>query len=689
MAKRATSAILKGLNREQRQAVRHGEGPLLVVAGAGTGKTNTLVHRVAHLIDGGIDPGKILLVTFTRRAARAMLSRVDGLLRQRSLARHREAVQPVSRKIWGGTFHATAARLLRIYGKAIGLDPAFTIHDRGDSEDLMDALRGDLGLAQSEPRFPKKGTCMAIYSHCVNSQEPLERIVAKHFPWCSDHVDDLKKLFLAYTDSKDETAVLDYDDLLLFWQGILADRRVGPLVRENFDAVLVDEYQDTNHLQAEILQMLRPGGTGLTAVGDDAQSIYSFRAATIRNILDFPEHFPGTTIIKLEQNYRSTQAILEATNCVIASSRQRYAKELWSNRDGAQRPLLATCVDEAEQAEFVVRKILEQSEAGVPLREQAVLFRAGHNSITLEAALAQHNIPFVKYGGLKFTETGHVKDLMAFLRLAENFRDTVAGTRALKLLPGVGPRRAAQFMQTLLSADGDVRSWLDERVPVAAEEMWPKFLQLLQRLTRARPPKLSSQVAAVRKFYVPLLEVKYDNWESRLRDLEQLEYLAEGFADRRLMLAEIALEPPVTSEKNTERAAPDDDFLTLSTVHSAKGLEWDAVFVISATDSNFPLGRSNSDPDQVEEERRLFYVALTRAKNWLCVCFPMRSYQLYRGQASGDPYGFAQLTRFLSKSAKRRFRKLTVTLTSSDEEIPSPPHTRGNQVRQRTRSMWQ
>ncbi|MFV1965934.1 MAG: ATP-dependent helicase [Pirellulaceae bacterium] len=688
MAKQAISAVLKGLNREQRQAVRHGEDPLLVVAGAGTGKTKTLVHRVAHLIGRGTDPARILLLTFTRRAANEMLCRVDDLLWPLDRLRGRGETQRASRKVWGGTFHATAARLLRIYGTVIGLDPSFTIHDRGDSEDLIDGLRTELGLADTHTRFPKKGTCMAIYSHCVNSQEPIDRILAKHYAWCRDDVHDLKRLFDAYTDRKDESSVLDYDDLLLFWHEILSDSRIGPQIFERFDAVLVDEYQDTNRLQAEILQMLRPEGIGLTAAGDDAQSIYSFRAATVRNILDFPEQFPGTTIVKLEQNYRSTQSILEATNCVIASSKERHTKELWSNRDGGERPLLATCGDDDEQAEFLVRKVLEHCEAGAALRQQAVLFRAGQNSMTIEAELARHHIPFVKYGGLKFVETAHVKDLMAFLRLAENHRDVVAGTRVLKLLPGVGPKKAAQLMQTLMEAEGDFRCWVEDKMPPATKAKWPKFNQLLQRLTQARPLKLTSQVAAVRKFYTPLLEMKVDNPEPGIRDLEQLEQLAGRFPERRTLLTELALDPPATSEENPGQTNGDEDFLVLSTVHSAKGLEWDAVFIISATDANFPLGRANADTEQVEEERRLFYVALTRAKNWLCVCFPMRSYQPYRGE-SGDPYGLAQLTRFITKGVKRRFRKLTVTLSTDDVEVPAPTHTKRHQVRQRVRSMWQ
>jgi DNA helicase-2/ATP-dependent DNA helicase PcrA len=343
----------------------------LIVAGAGSGKTKTLVHRVAHLIARGVHPQRILLLTFTRRAADQMLRRVDQLIRQT----YPRGAGAAAGQLWGGTFHATAARLLRLHGQAIGLDPGFTIHDRGDSEDLLDLVRTELKLDKSDKRFPKKGTCMAIYSHVVNSRNTLEETLASAFPWCIDYAQPLKQLFQGYVDQKERTGVLDYDDLLLFWHGLLSDPHAGSRVRERFDCVLVDEYQDTNRLQAETLKLPRPDGSGVSVVGDDAQSIYSFRAATVRNILDFPKDFPGAEIVKLEQNYRSTNSILQATNAVIAAASERHAKTLWSAREGGQKPLLVTCDDEGEQTDFLVRQILEHREAGIDLRKQAVLFR--------------------------------------------------------------------------------------------------------------------------------------------------------------------------------------------------------------------------------------------------------------------------------------------------------------------------
>jgi DNA helicase II / ATP-dependent DNA helicase PcrA len=694
------NTILDGLNSEQASAAGHGHGPLLVVAGAGTGKTRTLVHRVAHLIERGTDPSRIMLLTFTRRAAAEMLRRVDGVLRgldapdrdghaQQADLKARANLRAASgMRLWGGTFHSVATRLLRAHGKQIGLEPGFTIHDRGDSEDLLDVVRTELGLSKNDKRFPKKGTCLAIYSNCVNSRRPLEDVLADGYPWCHDYAASLKRLFQAYVDRKEAGAVLDYDDLLLFWRGLLADEKAGAKVRARFDCVLVDEYQDTNLLQAEILKLLRPDGNGLTVVGDDAQSIYSFRAATVRNILDFPSQFPGVTVVKLEQNYRSVQPILEASNRVIEQAGHRYAKRLWSRRLSGQRPSLVACDDENEQAEFLVQRILEHREAGIDLRRQAVLFRASHHSIVLEAELARSNIPFVKYGGLKFIETAHVKDLMAFLRLAENPRDLVAGARVLMLLPGIGPKKARQLMDLLLTAGGDFRVWLKAGSPAATAERWSELVKLLVRVAGIAPSDVAEQLHLVRMFYGPLLEEKYDNTAARLRDLEQLEQLAPRFADRATMLAEIALDPPTTSEDFAGVPRLDEDYLVLSTIHSAKGLEWDAVYVIHASDGNIPSDMATRSAEQIDEERRLFYVALTRAKDWLYVCYPQRYYHAYRGGFS-DQHGYAQVTRFLPTQIKACFDcRVAAVLPADDIEAKASSAAVHQSIRDEVRAMW-
>lgn len=708
--------ILDGLNDRQRDAVEHGSEPLLIIAGAGTGKTKTLVHRVARLLDSGVDPSRVLLMTFTRRAAGEMLRRVGQLLQSldgRSL----------SQRIWGGTFHATATKLLRAYGDLIGLRPDFTIHDRGDSEDFLDVVRTELGFARTDRRFPKKGTCLSIYSHAVNSQSPLEETLRRHFPWCIDDIEDLKKLFKSYVDRKEEASILDYDDLLLFFHGLLDDPLAGARIRSRFECVLVDEYQDTNRLQAETLRLLKPDGVGLTVVGDDAQSIYSFRAASIRNILDFPTQFPNAKVIKLEQNYRSTAPLLAATNAVIASNSQRFEKRLWSTQAEGALPQLVQCLDETEQAEFLVRQVLEHREQGLGLKRQAILFRASHHSVLLEAELARARIPFVKYGGLKFVEAAHVKDLLAFLRLAENPRDLVSGTRALMLLPGIGPKRARQLMDQLAEHGGQFAAWDSVRAPDECQEVWQEMTRLLRRLARnaqsggdsasfggaggttasglaaggstmdgstagnSTADGLAAQVDAVRRFYQPLLERRYDNAAARIRDLEQMEQVASRFQDRPTFLAEIALDPPNSTQDLAADPTLDDDQLVLSTIHSAKGLEWDAVYVIHAADGNIPADLATRSADEIEEERRLFYVALTRAKSWLYVCHPLRYYQAGRGMRR-DQHSFAQLTRFLPPDIVASFQRRTAVAPTVPPPHQPTPDEKRQEVRQRSRAMW-
>jgi DNA helicase II / ATP-dependent DNA helicase PcrA len=683
------SDLLKDLNPQQRQAVEHGDAPLLIIAGAGTGKTCTLVHRVAYRILQGVPPARMLLLTFTRRAAAEMLRRVDGLLRDLERSRHaRFAALPASRAVWGGTFHATASRLLRTYGQAIGLTPDFTILDRGDAEDLLDVVRTELGLAQTNKRFPRKSTCLAIYSHCVNALQPIEDVLAAHYPWCQDYHDELKQLFRAYGDRKELGALLDYDDLLLFWRGLLADEHVGRELRSRFECVLVDEYQDTNRVQAEILRLLRPDGVGLTVVGDDAQSIYAFRAATVRNILDFPQEYPGTTIVKLEQNYRSTQPILAATNRVIAQARERYTKDLWTARSGGEPPALVSCQDENEQADFLVREILKHREDGVDLRKQAVLYRASHHSIVLEGELTRHNIPYVKFGGLKFLEAAHIKDLLAFLRLAENPRDLVAGTRVLQLLPGVGPKRARKLMDALIESGGDFSSWA-QLPPLSGDEpQCARLPDLMRRLTARPPGPLAAQIHQVRDFYDPILRDKYDHAEPRRRDLEQLEQLASRFADRQTLLTELALDPPDATEDFAGDPHLDEDYLILSTIHSAKGLEWDVVYLIHAADGNIPADLATRNAEELEEELRLFYVALTRARNRLAVCYPLRYYHAARG-AFSDRHSYAQLTRFISADVQPCFQTTTARIAeAAADPAPVAPVTTTRHIRSGIQALW-
>jgi len=672
--------MLDGLNERQREAVLHGGGPLLVVAGAGTGKTTTLAHRVAQLIHQGIPAERILLLTFARRAAAELLRRVDGLLGRASMDRL------ASSRVWGGTFHSVATRLLRQHGERIGLHPGFTIHDRGDSEDLLEVLRAELELGRGKRRFPRKATCLDIYSRSVNARAPLDAVLARGFPWCTEQVDGLKLLFRTYVDRKAEQRVLDYDDLLLFLHALLGTEAAGPAVRAQFDHVLVDEYQDTNALQAELLDRLCPGGRGLTVVGDDAQAIYGFRAATVRNILDFPARHPGARTVVLAENYRSAPELLEATNRVIAQARERHPKELWSRKSPGERPELVTCADEAEQTEYVLGRILERREQGLDLRRQAVLFRASHHSLHLEVELGRRGIPFHKYGGLRFVETAHVRDALAFLRLLENPRDLLAGTRVLGLLPGVGPRTARTLLEPVQRA-GRFDGWEDaSRVPAAARGHWPSLVALCRELSGPQAPALPVQLHRIRTFYGPLCEERYDHVPARLRDLEQLEQLAAAFADRTAFLCELTLEPPRSTQDLSGPPSLDDDHLVLSTIHSAKGLEFDAVYVLHAADGNIPSDLTTGSPEEIDEELRLFYVALSRAKRHLSVTFPLRWYD--RPAGLGGRHAFAQLTRFLPPPVASAFELRTAFPGAPRPALPPADAFLLPEVRGALRAFW-
>ncbi len=514
---------LESLNPAQREAVEHDGGPLLVVAGAGSGKTWTLACRVASLVDRGVRPERILLLTFTRRAAREMLRRAERLTGERGVGR-----------VWGGTFHAMGNRLLRLHGRALGLSPDFTVLDRSDTADLMDLIRGEMGLGQGERRFPRKETLADVYSRTVNAQEKLRDVLERDYPWCVEEVEGIRAIVQTYTERKRAGNALDYDDLLLYWRALA---QTVPAANAMFEHVLVDEYQDTNALQADILAAMQPGGHGLTVVGDDAQAIYGFRAATVRNILEFPERFPGTTIVRLERNYRSSQPILDASNAVIALSPQRHEKTLWTDRAEGSRPLLRTCLDDADQADAVCRSVLEHRERGTTLKEQAVLFRAAHHSDVLEVELARRNIPFVKYGGLKFLESAHVKDALAVLRICDNPRDEVSWFRVLQLLDGVGPATARRVMGSLRIEDGSALSRLAQGEPVEAPLAAQAELEALRKVVRTcaaeTPPPPSVQLEHVRKWLEPILRRRSDTPEPRIRDLEQLEQLGSSRAGSR------------------------------------------------------------------------------------------------------------------------------------------------------------
>ena len=625
------------LNASQLSAATAPPSPLLIIAGAGTGKTNTLAHRVAHLITSGADPGRILLLTFTRRAAEIMTRRAERIVGKKA------------RVGWSGTFHSIANRLLRLHANAVGLDPSFTVLDRSDSADLLNVVRNDLGFAKLPARFPKKDTCLAIYSHAVNAREPVEQTLKRAFPTYADWSDQLKQLFKGYVEAKQRRHVLDYDDLLLYWFYLMDGD--GSLVRRRFDHVLVDEYQDTNALQAEIVLALGKDHRSVTVVGDDAQAIYAFRGATVRNILDFPNRFdPAATVIKLEQNYRSTQPILDASNAVIGLATESFRKNLFSGRRSEQKPVLVAAKDEQAQADYIVERVLEQREAGIPLHHMAVLMRAAHHSDLLEIELGKRNIPFVKYGGLKFLEAAHVKDVICILRWAENVRDDLAGFRVLQLLPGVGPGHARRLLE--LPAIG---YWVSG-VPAAAREDWPSLCDLMDGLRKAT--QWHGQLGIVRKWYEPQLERLHGGASVRIADLDILESLARNHASRESFLSDLTLDPPDAVGDLAGDPLIDEEYLILSTIHSAKGQEWDAVFILNVVDGCIPSDMATRSKAEIEEERRLLYVAMTRARDQL---YLMQPHRFYTGTSrrNGDRHIYAPRTRFVPEDLVSLFDRST------------------------------
>ena len=654
---------LDHLNAEQRRAAEHGispgdtsrSGPLLIIAGAGSGKTMTLAARVAHLIVNGADPARILLLTFSRRSAADMEARVRRMVQ--AAKRERSSLERAAIR-WSGTFHAVGARLLRRHASRIGLSPSFTIHDREDAADLLNLVRHDLGLADARKRFPLKSTCLAIYSHAVNSGLPLGSVLEKNFPWCAEFEQPLRELFDGYVAAKQAQSVLDYDDLLLYWAEMMSVAEIAEEVGRQFDHVLVDEYQDTNPLQARVLAGLKPDGRGLTVVGDDAQAIYGFRAATVRNILDFPARFdPPAAIVTLERNYRSTQPILLASNAVIAMARERFTKNLTTDRASAQRPRLVTVTDDVAQAAYVAEQVLAQREAGVMLKAQAVLFRTSHHSSLLELELTRRNIPFVKFGGLKFLEASHIKDVVSVLRWVENPRDRVAAFRVLQLLPGIGPATAARAFDRIAGSGAAFGALAIFRPPAAALDAWPALVRLLDQLHQSRIG-WPGEVDAVRAWFQPHFEQRYPDAAIRAGDLDQLVRIAAQYASRERFLTEMTLDPPEATSDEAGTPLLDEDYLILSTIHSAKGQEWTAVYVLNVVDGCIPSDMATGTADEIEEERRLLYVAMTRAKDDLHLIVPQRFF-VHQQARGGDRHLYAARTRFIPANIVRLFEVCT------------------------------
>ena len=615
------------LNPQQLAAVEVVDGPALVIAGAGSGKTRVLVYRVARLIDMGVDPASILLLTFTRKAAQEMLGRV-GLL-----------IGPQSDRVMGGTFHSVANVLLRRYGRTIGLEPGFTILDRGDSEDLVNLVRAQTGLTETGKRFPRKKTIADLFSKCANTMQPLEDVLLTEYSHFGEYLSELTKLQKAYESTKRQRQLVDYDDLLTRLRELLTvDEQARQTISAIYRYMLVDEYQDTNRLQADVVRKLAATHENVMVVGDDSQSIYSFRGATFRNIMEFPALFPGTRMFKLEENYRSTQSILALANDILKGATEKYSKTLFTQKGQGERPALVEVIGENSQSRFVAQKILELREEGVPLDEMAVLFRSSFHAFDLEIELTKRDVPFVKRGGFKFLETAHVKDLLAHLRIVHNPLDTVSWNRSLLLVDGVGQKRSRDLLTQLVGSEapyevlrqGGGRSALGLRNLAAA----------LESVGNVEDGSPADQVNRLLEYYYPILKEQYDDYPKRIRDLEHLMVMAERYGALEEFLADVTLEPPNESVTGIEAQDRDDERLVLSTIHSAKGLEWRCVFVIWLVDGRFPSSYSFLTEEELEEERRLLYVAVTRAKQFLYLTFPVQVYDKITGSVLSKPSRF-------------------------------------------------
>ena len=626
----------KELNSAQLEAVRSTEGPYLVIAGAGSGKTRVLVHRTAYLVERSVRPEEILLLTFTRRASQEMLKRASLILDERC------------ERVSGGTFHSFANMVLRRYANVVGISRDFAILDRSDAEDTVNLIRTKLGFSKTKSRFPRKDALLDILSKSVNKSEPLEKIINGEYSQFAEWLNEIKKIAREYIDYKHSKSILDYDDLLVYLKRLLSgheDTRLSLSARYRY--IMVDEYQDTNKLQSEIVYLLTAENKNIMVVGDDSQSIYSFRGANFRNIIDFPKIFKGTKVITLEENYRSTQPILNLANRIIESSEEGFQKRLYTNKSSSVLPVYIELRDEHRQSEYIVEKILSLREEGVELADIAVLFRSSWHSNDLEIELAGCNIPFAKYGGQKFIEAAHIKDVLSYIRVIYNIADQVSWFRLLLLLPKIGPKTAELVIEEIISQGKgfgiDTSSKLFTKNPVLVT-----LIELFRKIdVKIQLPYQILELCM--EYYQPWLKDKYDDADKRLNDLNSLFRIAERYNSLEQFLSDMALDPP---EKNIARTGfhdKDEPKVSLSTIHSAKGLEWHTVFIIYLAEGHLPNYRSLEDSSAIEEERRLFYVAATRARENLFLLKP-RVDRSSRNYSSGAGPVFTQASRFLEES---------------------------------------
>jgi DNA helicase-2/ATP-dependent DNA helicase PcrA len=629
--------LLGELDDEQRLAATHPPGPLLVLAGAGTGKTRTLVARAAWLCGQGLDPERVLLLTFTRRSADDMLARA--------------APEGGARRIRGGTFHSVAHGVIRRHAESFSLPPEFSVIDPGDVTDLFEVLRGQYGLVTTQRRAPRAAACADIYTRCVNTQRPITEVIAAGFSWCTDFTSELSALFTGYVAHKRAHALVDFDDLLLLWRAGLADSAAGPALRGMFDAVLVDEYQDVNAVQADIVRLLRPDGSGLTCVGDDAQAIYAFRGADPAHLRGLPDAFPGSAVVRLTVNYRSRRPVLHLANLIRPQS-PGLELTLAASRDGGLAPQLIRCYDEATQAREICTRVLAAREAGTGLRDQAVLIRSAHHSDVLEIELTARGIPFVKYGGLRFTETAHVRDFLAALRVITNPADDVAWHRVLKLHDGIGPAHAAGLTAVLRLTEPAPLDRRNEAAAAAPARCRAALTATLDGLAGAAlGTEPAHQAAAVLTALDAPLRARYPDAPARLADLHRLADAAASRPSLHDALVELTLDPPLSASDLAGQPRIDEDYLTISTIHSAKGLEWPVVHLAHLADGAMPSDLALTSPAGLAEEQRLFYVAVTRARDQLHLYAPLRLHHHRRGR--DDRHSLGQLTRFLHPAALR------------------------------------
>ena len=616
------------LNPSQFEAVMHGKGPALVIAGAGTGKTRTLIYRLSRLVEDGIPPESIVLLSFTRKSASEMMRRAALMLDGRC------------ERVSGGTFHSFALYNLRRWASLIGYDNNFTMLDSGDSEDTVNLLRSQVKSDKSKRRFPKKQTLIKIFNLAINKCQSVDDIVTSQFPFFLDDVEKISILFDLYNDYKRKYNLMDYDDLLVNLLKLVSEQeQVRKELHAKYKHYLVDEYQDTNRLQHEIVLQLAGPDRNVMAVGDDAQSIYSFRGAEYNNIMTFPADFEDCKIYKIEENYRSTQPILNLTNKVIDAATYKYDKELFSHRESDLKPKIICAEAERQQSLFIAQQILDLREENFQLEDIAVLFRSGYHSFDLEIELNKANIPYLKFGGLKFVETAHIKDMMSFFKILANPKDVISWHRLLLMLDGVGPRTASKMVELISEPGFSLKENVTLNYIPKGRDAVIRLMDFIRDIKDAKM-SISDKANMISDFYRPLLSGKYDDWQKRMKDIETFITISERYNNINDLLNEMALEPPTESVVDIEAESKEDEFLTLSTIHSAKGLEWRIVFIIWALDGRFPSSKAADTAETLEEERRLFYVACTRAKDQLYISYPMNVYDRESGLVLSKPSRF-------------------------------------------------